>query len=282
MPKRRGGFHTAACSNSLPDHAQENLYCRLDSLSNEASVEKFFVDRMLDDLGYRDNQIQPKKSISELTVSLGGSKTVKYKPDYVLTFRRKPKWILDAKATDEVLEKWVPQCSGYCLGLNQSFKKENPVDFFVLSNGIETKVYHWDDKEPVIELKFADFAVGNPKYEKLRAMLAATSLGTPEPTGGQTFVFERPNAQVMKTLFAACHRAIWKSEGSNPTAAFMELIKLMFVKLWCDRKLRDDPETKAILEKGRKGQAAEKCRDILDALDRQRSGIAESGERYFI
>ncbi len=250
--KKAGWIPHRSLFDSLPDHSQENLYCRLDSLSNEASVEKFFVDRMLDDLGYKDNQIQPKKSIAELTVSLGGSKTVKYKPDYVMTFRRKPKWVLDAKATDEALEKWVPQCSGYCLGLNQTFKKENPVDFFVLSNGIETKVYHWDDKEPVIELAFADFAVGNPKYEKLRGMLAATSLASPEPTGGSTFTFERPSPQVMKNLFAACHRAIWKSEGSNPTAAFMELIKLMFVKLWCDRKLRDDPETKAILEKGEK------------------------------
>ena len=169
-----------------------------------------------------------------------------------MTFRRKPKWVLDAKATDEDLEKWVPQCSGYCLGLNQSFKKENPVDFFVLSNGIKTNVYHWDDKEPVIELAFADFAVGNPKYEKLRAMLAASSLASPELIGSQTFVFERPSPQVMKTLFAACHRAIWKSEGSNPTAAFMELIKLMFVKLWCDRKLHDDSETKAILEQSEK------------------------------
>ncbi len=251
--KKAGWIPRRSLFDSLPGHAQENLYCRLDSLSNEASVEKFFVDRLLDDLGYRDSQIQTKKSISELTVSLGGSKTVKYKPDYTMMFRRKPKWVLDAKATDEVLEKWVPQCSGYCLALNQSFKKENPVDFFMLSNGIETKVYHWDDKEPVLELAFADFDIGNPKYEQLRGMLAATSLATPEPTaGGQTFVFERPSPQAMKNLFAACHRAIWKSEGSNPTAAFMELIKLMFVKLWCDRKLRDDPETKALLERGEK------------------------------
>src|SRR5262249_37499222 len=162
-----------------------------------------------------------------------------YKPDYAITFRRKPKWILDAKATDEVLDKWVPQCSGYCLALNQSFKKENPVVFFVLTNGIETKVYHWDDKEPILELAFADFDIGNPKYEQLRGLLAAASLAAPEPVSVQTFSFERPSPQAMKTLFAACHRAIWKSEGSNPTAAFMELTKLMFVKLWCDRKLRD-------------------------------------------
>jgi type I restriction enzyme M protein len=58
--------------DSLPSHVGENLYCRLDSLTNEASVETFFVNRLLADLGYKDSQIQTKKSIAELTVSLGG------------------------------------------------------------------------------------------------------------------------------------------------------------------------------------------------------------------
>lgn len=238
--------------DSLPSGLEENLYCRSDSLSNEASVEKFFVDRLLEDLEYRDNQIQTKKSISELTVSLGGSKTVKYKPDYVLTFRKKPKWVLDAKASGEHLEKWVPQCSGYCLGLNQTFPKENPVEFFVLTNGIQTNLYRWDNKTPLLELAFSDFVVGNPKYEQLRSLLAAKSLATSTTTIDATFNFERPTPTEMKTLFAACHRAIWKSEGSNPTAAFMEFTKLMFVKLWCDRKLREDAATKALLDSGSK------------------------------
>ncbi len=99
---------------------------------------------MLEDLGYRDNQIKTKKSISELTVSLGGSKSVLYKPDYVLTYGKKPRWVIDAKHPDEPLDKWVPQCAGYCLGLNQTFKNENPVRWFILSNGVETRVYEWD------------------------------------------------------------------------------------------------------------------------------------------
>src|SRR6185437_1741779 len=43
-------------------------------------------------------------------------------------------------------------------------------------------------------------------------------------------------------------RVIWKSEGSSPTAAFLEFTKLMFVKLWCDRQLREDPKIKVQLE----------------------------------
>ena len=58
--KKAGWIPHRSLFNSLPGQSQENLYCRLDSLSNEASVERFFVDRMLGDLGYKDNQIQPK------------------------------------------------------------------------------------------------------------------------------------------------------------------------------------------------------------------------------
>ena len=254
--------------DSLPDHVGENLYCRLDSLTNEASVETFFVNRLLADLGYKDSQIQTKKSIAELTVSLGGAKTVKYRPDYVLMFRRKPRWVLDAKGTEEKLDDWVPQCSGYCLTLNQSFKDHNPVEYFVLSNGVDTRVHRWDDKEPILQLAFSDFAVGNPKYEQLRGLLAEDSLAAPEPPDAHTFVFERPGTQVTKSLFASCHRAIWKSEGSSPTAAFMEFTKLMFVKLWCDRQLRADPATKAILETASKVKLPKKFNDVRAPLDR--------------
>ena len=49
-----------------PPVSEKNLYCRLSDLSNEASVEQFFVSRMLEDLGYRDNQIKPKETLDKL------------------------------------------------------------------------------------------------------------------------------------------------------------------------------------------------------------------------
>ena len=238
--------------NSLPGHSDQNLYCRRDSLTNEASVETFFVTRLLMDLGYKDHRIQTKKSITELTVSLGGAKSVRYKPDYAITLRKRPKWILDAKGTGEKIEDWIPQCSGYCLGVNQTYEDDNPVEYFVITNGLRTNIYRWDHKEPLLELSFSDFDIGNPKYERLKGILASANVSAPRSSDSHTFTFERPGPQLIKTIFASCHRAIWKSEGSNPTAAFMEFTKLMFVKLWCDRQLREDPATKAILDSGTK------------------------------
>lgn len=248
MTKRATNLPRRTLFDSLPGQSEENLYCRRDTLANEATVEMFFVNRMLEDLGYRDGQIQAKKSISELTVSLGGSKKVRYKPDYVLDFRRLPRWVLDAKSTEEDPEDWIAQCSGYCLGLNQRFPDSNPVEHFVLTNGLKTLVYRWDRAEPLLELGFSDFQSGNPKYEQLRGLLAAGSFHRPKTPAGATFAFRRPSTQDAKTLFASCHRIIWKSEGSSPTAAFLEFTKLMFVKLWCDRQLREDAKIKDQLE----------------------------------
>ena len=228
---------------------EASLYCARQDLVNEASVETFFVNRMLQDLEYHDRHIKTKQSISELTVSLGGSKTVKYKPDYALVYRKKPRWVIDAKHPEESLNKWVPQCSGYCLALNQTFQGENPVKWFMLTNAIETRVYEWDNASPLLSLAFTDFDNGKPNYEKLRSLLSVLNIIDARPLDANTFKFQRPTPQQSKSLFAQCHRAIWKSEGQGRTGAFMEFTKLMFVKLWCDRQLRQDEATKDLLDR---------------------------------
>ena len=225
-----------------------NAYCSLSDLSNEASVEAFFVQRMLEDLGYRDAQIKTKKSLSALVVPRG-RKRERYKPDYALFVDGVPRCIIDAKAVDEDIDAWVEQCSGYCLSLNRKFHSDNPVRYFVLSNGKTTKVYEWDRDEPLLVLDFADFITGNAKYWQLRGLLAADAVAagsagraSHEPSG---FTFARATSERARQLFVTCHKAIWKSEVCSPSAAFMEFVKVMFVKLWADRMLRDQDATKA-------------------------------------
>jgi type I restriction enzyme M protein len=58
------------------------------------------------------------------------------------------------------------------------------------------------------------------------------------------FTFIRPSGERAKQLFASCHRSIWKSEVCSPTAAFMEFVKIMFVKLHSDKSLRADKATR--------------------------------------
>jgi len=58
------------------------------------------------------------------------------------------------------------------------------------------------------------------------------------------------NLDEVKRAFLKCHRIIWKAEKMSPQAAFDAFAKLLFVKLWEDRKLRDDPETLALIGRG--------------------------------
>jgi len=230
-----------------------NVYCNLEDLSNEASVETFFITPLIKDLGYKNSQIKTKQSLGLLTVGRG-HKREKYKPDYALIVRRAARCIVDAKGTTENIDDWIEQCSGYCLALNRKYPAgENPVRLFILTNGITTKVYQWDVDKPILTLDFADFMWGNPKLERLRAMLAPDKIGAPTPKeveDANDFSFTRPSRERAKTLFASCHRTIWTS-GYGPAPAFMEFVKIMFVKLWADRQLRDNPATKEIMETGK-------------------------------
>lgn len=248
MPEKEKLYRPSLFDNLRVD-PNTNLFCQLSDLTNEASVETFFVNRLLAELGYKDSQIKTKQSISEFEVP-AGSKKIKYKPDYVLIYSKKPRWVLDAKSPTEKLDAHAQQCSGYCLLLNQNFSDDNPVDFFVLSNGILTRVYKWDVGTPYLELSFADFNIGNPKFEQFKALLGVSNLKSKRPAQAvesHVFALRKPSAEEARRVFAQCHKVIWKSEGYSPTAAFMEFVKLMFVKLWADRELREDKETCELL-----------------------------------
>lgn len=224
-----------------------NVFCRLDDLDNEASVEHFFLSRLISDLGYKDHQIKTKQSIESLTVG-EGSRLRKYRPDYVLSHDGILRCIIDAKGVNEDPFKWVEQCSGYCLALNRRHSDSNPIRYFLLSNGVTTVCYEWDKEQPLIVLGFSDFKVGNSKYEQLKDLISSDKISTSESPSNTTallnFNFESPNTARARQLFTTCHKAIWKSEGYGAAPAFLAFIKLMFVKLWADRKLRNDHELK--------------------------------------
>src|SRR3989344_6056 len=122
----------------------KNLFCDFDDLTNEASVETFFLARLLSDLGWKDSQISTKESIETLAVGRGRKK-MNYKPDFALTARGKVRCIVEAKGTEEDIHDWIEQCSSYCVQINRRYKGENPLTYFVLSNGRTTELYEWDN-----------------------------------------------------------------------------------------------------------------------------------------
>ena len=186
-------------------------------------------------------------------VSRGGrAQREPYKPDFLINASNRPRWVIDAKPTSVNIEDFTYQGAGYALGINRLFQ-DNPVRFYMLTNGLLTRVYRWDQKDAVLSLRFADFSDGNTRYQALRRLLDAPTVrrGWGGPTVATTgHHLARPSIDDIKRTFLKCHSIIWKAEKMSPQAAFLEFAKLLFVKLWEDRRLRDDPQLFAYISQG--------------------------------
>ncbi|TFC48931.1 restriction endonuclease subunit M [Cryobacterium shii] len=226
--------------------ASVNKFGSLADLSSEASVEQFFVNRLLTDLGYNDAQIKPKATLDELTVSKG-RKGEKWRPDYAIVANGRVRWICEAKSVDEDLGKWTNQSSGYCFALNRA-ASDNPVEFYMLTNGVTTRVYRWDSDEYLIEASYRDFTDGNLKFQEIRELLAPTSFNpVPEVAGPSRHKLTRHSVAELNADFAWAHKIIYTRESLSYTAAFMEFVKVIFLKLHSDRtahnsaNIREEP-----------------------------------------
>ena len=238
--------------------ASRNKYCSSADLTNEASVEAFFILRLLPDLGYEDEEILPKASIKDLSIPRG-SIAERYKPDFVLATSGKPRWLIEAKAPAERVEDYAYQGAGYALEINRR-TPERPLRYFMLTNGLLTRVYRWDQDQPIISLRFRDFDDANTKYQALKAMLSAQTVRSgwaTQPKQESAHSLLRPPMDQVKKAFLRCHRIIWKSEKMSPQAAFVEFAKILFVKLWEDRRIRDNPSLLALVSRGESLPASE-------------------------
>lgn len=233
--------------------ADRNAYTSRSLLTNEASVEEFFVSPLLRDLGYVQAEVKPKNSLDEMVVGRGRRKEA-FRPDYALICGGKPRWLVDAKAPDQPLENWVYQGAGYALALNQAHSGENPCMYFALTNGYAFNVFRWDELSPILTLEFPDFTPDNPKFRQLRELLGAQAARAGWATGGRSkqdqVVLRKPRVEEVKLAFNRCHQLIWKTEKMNPQPAFFEFVKIMFVKLWEDRRLHEDPTIGPLLLSG--------------------------------
>jgi type I restriction enzyme M protein len=219
-----------------------NILCDLSSLSNEASVETWFVNPLLELLGYVASDIKLKTSIDSIRVGQGRKK-IPYKPDYIVSVDGLPVIVIDAKTPDEDIDNWVSQCSSYCLEINKLFNGFNPVKYFVLTNGILTKLLRWDQSGEIITLEFGDFQESGDKYIELNSFIAKEHIAKiteeeQQEIGQTTFEFAPTSLDKLSKLFENIHQNIWQEEKKTPSAAFMELIKIIFVKLQKDKELR--------------------------------------------
>jgi len=230
---------------------KKNKFCKWNELTNESSVEDFFILPLLKDLGFTNEDIRSKQSIDEITVSKrGGRKKEPFKPDFVLVLKDAPRLLIDAKATNISISDFEYQCRGYCLSLNLKFTEEKPLNYFILSNGRLTSLYKWDEEKPILMLDFVDFVDGEQKYEELKNIVGKKAILqsiTTKPSTKRIFEFSRPNIRDLQGIFSTCHNLIWKKEKIGPTEAFYKFAKIMFIKLNQDKRLRANTQLKKLI-----------------------------------
>jgi type I restriction enzyme M protein len=221
--------------------SEKNKFCRKTDLHNEADVEQNFARRFIESLGYRDDQIRPKDSLDALAVSLGRGRTAKHRPDFAVRVGQNFRWIFEAKAPGESLEKYIGQAKGYCDSLNGQYKEKNPVTYYVLSNAFFTRLYKWDVNEPLVELRFEDFADGNKKFKKLCEYLSPSAFTGKEINSSKSDIIklEKLSLEEVNAAFSWCHQHIYKKDAMSQAAAFQEFVKVVFLKLLSDREIRD-------------------------------------------
>jgi len=200
----------------------KNLFCREKDLTNEATVEALFIDRLLNILKYPDNRVRRKSSIEQIAIGKG-SKKEKYKPDYVLLdSNAAPKVVIDAKSPSVNPKDYHYQVSSYALYLNQKYSDSNPVLYTVITNGHYFYVYPWDSDRPVFFLRFEDFVDGNEKLLELRANISFSAFNQVAATK-DVFDFSRPSITSLVSVFNDCHNLIWKKRKSAQLTLSMNL-----------------------------------------------------------
>jgi type I restriction enzyme M protein len=218
----------------------KNKYCTLGSLRNEADVEQNFVRRLLEDFGYSDSEIVPKQSLEALTIGgMRGHPQALYKPDFGLRVKKKVRWIVEAKARTETLDKHAWQPRAYCVLLNGTTKGERPVKYHLLTNGEETRLYDPNLNDPLLILKFSDFVDGAKKFGELRERLKRESILEDSNGNGPTFTLKKVSLSEVNAAFAWCHQHIYRKDDISQAEGFTEFVKLISLKLVSDRRVRD-------------------------------------------
>lgn len=215
------------------------------ALKNEADVESFFVMPVLKNLGYSETNIKPKRSLKTFCV-FEGSQQANYKPDYVLLLRRQPKIIIDAKHPLRSPAKYEGQCRSYSTEINLGRDQQiNSVEYFILTNGLQTYLYSVKEKKHLLRLSHDDIKKNTAKYAEFCKYVSKSAMlkkmrGTSQVGQESKTILKKIGKEDAQKLFSSCHDEIHKKDKMSPESAFMEFTKIVCVKLYHDRNLHTE------------------------------------------
>lgn len=203
------------------------------NLSSEAEVETRLLAPLFSDLGYPPTSIVPKKSVPALIISSGRKKSTITPDFFLLGKNNSAKVIVEAKEPKESVQDAWEQTASYALSYNRDKEAGKKANWLLISNGHITSLYQRDSDSPLVTLKLSDFASGSPPYVALRSYIKYIT-DDEVITGGLAFNVISPSD--LNSLFAKCHDLVWKKEKLNPTDAFFEFCKFIFLKIRFDKE----------------------------------------------
>lgn len=239
-------------------------------LGSEAEVEVRFLAKLFNDLGYTKTKIVPKSRIKSLQIN-DGSKKTKTEVDFLLLDSKDvPRVIVEAKDPKiNVMDAWG-QAASYALSYNRDKEEKDRIKWLLISNGHITALFKHDSSSPVVMLTLTDFASGSPPYVILRSHIKYDSLEYKTVTGAK---FETIPPDKLNQLFYKAHDMVWKKEKLNPTDAFFEFVKFIFIKIRLDKERerldKSTPEnTIPLTEKWLEVQSLTSAHPVRDILFR--------------
>jgi len=214
------------------------LKLKATDLGTEAEVETRLFAKLFRDLEYPDNHILPKKRLKPLVIH-DGSKRSTVEVDFLLLGHdNNAKVIVEAKDPKINVQSAWGQAASYALSYNRDKNDCQKIKWLLISNGYITSLFHHDSDVPTVTLRLSDFASGSPPYVTLRSHIKFKSV-IAVAIGGIPFESIPPDQ--LNQLFFQCHDIVWKKEKLNPTDAFFEFCKFIFIKIKEDKKREKQP-----------------------------------------
>jgi len=205
----------------------------INDLTTEAEVETRLLSKLFNDLGYPVTAIIPKQRIEPLMVNDGVKKSKKAVDFILIGSNGEAKVIVEAKDPSINVQNAWGQAASYALSYNKDKDKNKKIQWLLISNGHITSLFKHDSIVPIVTLQLTDFASGSPPYVNLRSYIKYKTADE-VPSGGLSFEVIPPDK--LNQLFGECHDMIWKKEKLNPTDAFFEFCKFIFIKIREDKK----------------------------------------------
>ena len=212
-------------------------------IHSEAEVETRLLAKIFNDLGFKEKDIIPKKRLPSLLVNDGSKRTTK-EVDFLLQNQNgDARVIVEAKDPKVNVHSAWGQAASYALSYNRNKEDDKKIKWLLISNGHITSLYKHDSDVPTVTLQLSDFASGSPPYVILRSHIKCSK--TVKLSQG-SIAFTNISPDKLNSLFFQSHDLVWKKEKLNPTDAFFEFCKFIFIKIKQDKireKLPLDTQT---------------------------------------